>query len=258
MMQGLQAAAGLGMLAWYVSALYVGARLLRLGLRRNNAPARWIGIYMFVAMGLGSVFLSIPLARGELGGIPVTLVDRVLVALGFSATVVGNVCILTFTRRVFRRESSLAQGVVLGVSAMLVGGTVGHGATTGFDRDLAAGFATLYLAGTVATNAWASIESLHYYRLMRKRLSVGLAEPLEVNRFLLWGCGSGAAAIILFATTLEMQMHASLTAASIETIRYISVPLMSMLGLACAGCYLFAFFPAEWYVRRFAASPQEG
>jgi hypothetical protein len=252
-MQAIQAAAGLGMLTWYVSALYVGARLLRLGLQRGNAPAKWIGIYMFVAMGLGRVFLSIPLARGELGGIPVTVLDRVLVALGFSATVIGNVCILTFTRRVFRRDSAIAQGVLLGVSAMLVGGTLGHGITTGFDRDLAAGFAVLYLAGTISTNAWASFESLRYYGLMRKRLRVGLAEPLEVNRFLLWGFGSGAAAIILLATTLETMVHASLTAASISMIRYITVPLLSLLGVACAGCYLFAFFPAEWYVRRFAA-----
>jgi hypothetical protein len=141
---------------------------------------------------------------------------------------------------------------------MLVGGTLGHGITTGFDRDLAAGFAVLYLAGTISTNAWASFESLRYYGLMRKRLRVGLAEPLEVNRFLLWGFGSGAAAIILLATTLETMVHASLTAASISMIRYITVPLLSLLGVACAGCYLFAFFPAEWYVRRFAASAHEG
>ena len=34
-----------------------------------------------------------------------------------------------------------------------------------------------------------------------------------------------------------------------------TLPMMSVLGLACAGCYLFAFFPAAWYVHRFAAAP---
>jgi hypothetical protein len=258
MMHALEAAAGLGMLAWYGSAFYVGARLLRLGLKRNNESAKWIGIYMFVAMGIGSVMLSIPLAREQLAGIPVTLLDRVLVALGFTATVIGNVAILIFTQRVFRRDSAVAKVYALAVSAMLAGGTIGHGLTTGFDRDLTAIFAVIYLAGTILTNSWASLESLRYHGLMRKRLRVGLAEPLLVNRFLLWGCASGAAALMLLWTTWEMQMLPQRSAAEIVALRRATLPPLSLLGLVCAGCYLFAFFPAAWYVRRFATAVQGG
>jgi hypothetical protein len=255
MSEALQIAAGLAVLTWYLSALIVGGRLLRLGLRGDNGPARWIGIYLFVAMGLGSILISIPMARGALEGIPMTALDRALVAGGLTATAIGNVAILTFTRRVFRRESALALGFALAVGAMLVGGAIGHGVTTGFDWSLTGAFAVLYLSGTVLSNGWIALESLHYYGLMRRRLRLGLAEPLDANRFLLWGTAAGAAAVMLLWTTIELQFRTLMTLERVESIRAYSLPTMAVLGLVCAGCYLFAFFPAAWYVRRFAAAP---
>jgi hypothetical protein len=251
----LQVAAGLGTLAWYGSALYVGGRLLRLGLRTDNPPARWIGVYLFVAMGMGSVLMSIPMARGAYGGVEMTGLDRILIGLGCTATAIGNAGILTFTRRVFRSESRAAKAFSVAVVAILVCGAVGHGLTTRFDWRLTSGFAVLYLSGTILANGWASAESLLYHGAMRRRLNVGLAEPLDVNRFLLWGGGAGATTIILLSTTLEMQVQRFLSAAGTETLRLLTLPTMSVLGLVCAGCYLFAFFPAEWYVRRLSAVP---
>ena len=255
MTQALQLAAGLALLTWYLSALYVGWRLLRLGVRRDNPPARWIGTYLFCAMGLGSILLSVPMARGTLAGVPMTPLDRMLVGLALTVTVAGNIAMLTFTRRVFRRESVVAKCAAFAVTAILVCGAVGHGVTTGFDWKLTAGFAVLYLSGPILANGWTAVESLLYYRLMRRRLKVGLVEPLEANRFLLWGFGAGAAAIMLLSTTLEMQLQTVLSQSEIEAVRMFTLPMMSALGLACAGCYLFAFFPAAWYVHRFASSP---
>jgi hypothetical protein len=255
MTETLGATAGLAVLTWYLSAVYVGARLLRLGVRRQNPPARWIGTFLFFAMGLGSILISIPMARGALEGLAMSHLDRVLMALGMSTTVVGNFALLTFTRRVFRRDSAAAKWFALAVMAILLGGGVGHGLTTGFDRQLTAGFAVLYLAGTILSNGWTSLESLVYYGLMRRRLKVGLVEPLDANRFLLWGVGAGAAATMLLATTIELQVQTRLGVAEIEALRRFTLPVMCVLGLTCAGSYLFAFFPAAWYARRFAAAP---
>jgi hypothetical protein len=240
-----------------MSAVYVGWRLLWLGIRRDNPPARWIGTYLFAAMGLGSILLSVPLARGQLAGIPITNLDRIFMALGLTTTVVGNFAMLTFTRRVFRRESAVAKWFSFAVMAVLVVGALGHGITTGFDRKLTALFAVIYLTGPILANGWTAVESLRYYGLMCKRLTVGLAEPLEANRFLLWGLGAGAAALMLLSTTLEMQVQRVLTPAEIDAVRMVTLPTSSVLGLACAISYLFAFFPAAWYVRRFAAAPGE-
>jgi hypothetical protein len=51
---------------------------------------------------------------------------------------------------------------------------------------------------------WASGESLHYYGMLRRRLRLGLADPVVANRFLLWGVGAGVGGCIsasLIATT---------------------------------------------------------
>ena len=255
MTDAIGAAAGLGVLAWYLSALYVGWRLLRIAARRDDAPARWIGTYLFVAMGIGSILISIPTARGALGGIAPTPFDRMLVAVALACTVVGNVGILTFTRRVFRPESAVAKAFAVAVGVLLVFGALGHGWIDRFSWLLTGVSAVLYLSGTVLSQGWSALESLRYYGLMRKRLRLGLAEPLDANRFLLWGIGAGAAALMLFATTIELQMEGVATPERIAMVRRLSLPVMSVLGLMSAGSYFFAFLPAGWYVRRFAATP---
>jgi hypothetical protein len=255
MADAIGAVAGLGVLAWYLSAVYVGWRLLRIGVRRDDAPARWIGTYLFVAMGIGSILISIPTARGALGGIAMTPFDRMLVALALACTVVGNLGILTFTRRVFRPHSAGARAFAVAVGALLVCGAIGHGFVDRFSWQLTEVSGVLYLSGTVLSNGWSAAESLRYYGLMRKRCRLGLAKPLDTNRFLLWGIGAGAAALILFATTLELQMETFSTPERLAAVRRLSLPVMSALGLTCAGSYFFAFLPAGWYARRFAATP---
>ncbi|MEZ4292623.1 MAG: hypothetical protein R3E53_19625 [Myxococcota bacterium] len=49
MIELLEGAAGVGAVAWS-SSFYVGVRLLAFGIRGDNAPARWIGTYLFFAM----------------------------------------------------------------------------------------------------------------------------------------------------------------------------------------------------------------
>ena len=253
----LEAAAALGVLAWYGSSLYVGGRLLRSGIRDGNPHARWIGTYLFFAMGMASILYSIAMARTTLSGAPMTSLDRVLVALHCFAAVIANFALLTFTRRVFRRESRTAGLAAAAILGMLVIGSLGHGLTTGFDGSLTSVYAAIYLAGPVLANAWTAGESLLYYRLMRKRVAVGLAEPLASNRFLLWGVGAGSAAFLLFVNAVQMQLNHQLGTTPSLPVRASSLVLLAVLGLVCAVCYLAAFFPPRWYVARFAARSSE-
>ena len=69
-------------------------------------------------------------------------------------------------------------------------------ATTGFAEPLRLGpGGTLTSALCTANLLWGAVESLRYYALMRRRLRLGLADPLVTNRFLLWGLGIGAAGV---------------------------------------------------------------
>jgi hypothetical protein len=40
---------------------------------------------------------------------------------------------------------------------------------------------------------WGSFEALRYWGMMRRRVRIGLADPVVANRFLLWGIGAFAA-----------------------------------------------------------------
>ena len=42
---------------------------------------------------------------------------------------------------------------------------------------------------------WGSSEALRYYAAMRRRLALGLADPVVTNRFLLWGVAMSAGVI---------------------------------------------------------------
>jgi hypothetical protein len=42
---------------------------------------------------------------------------------------------------------------------------------------------------------WGSGEALAYWRRMKRRSLLGLADPAVTNRFLLWGIGAGAAGV---------------------------------------------------------------
>lgn len=48
---------------------------------------------------------------------------------------------------------------------------------------------------------WGSFEALRYWRQIRRRVALGLSDPLIANRFLCWGIGAGAAAVGSFVGT---------------------------------------------------------
>ncbi|MAF29510.1 MAG: hypothetical protein CL819_09840 [Croceicoccus sp.] len=253
-----QGLAGIGMLVWYVAAIYVGLRLLVLARRGAHRPALLIGTYLLVAMGMGGAAMSLPMARGATETITITVVDRALLGSGCLFTAIGILAILTFTREVFRREQRWARGVRGAIAAIVVVGLLGHGLTTGFYLDLGGRFGVVFLVGSVLASGWTSLESLIYYRQMRRRLKIGLAEPIVANRFLLWGLGAGSAVALLLLSLLQEWMRIALSVETFHAIRKGSLPLMAFFGLASASCYLFAFSPAAWYRRLFERAPAGG
>jgi hypothetical protein len=60
-----------------------------------------------------------------------------------------------------------------------------------------------FLIGRIACFAWGTHESLRAYRMARRRLALGLADPVVANRFLLFGTWFGAMGVmpIVFVLT---------------------------------------------------------
>ncbi|MCR9092992.1 MAG: hypothetical protein NXI30_02130 [bacterium] len=250
MVEMLQSAAGLGWLAWNLSSLYIGARLLRLGVRSENPPARWIGTYLFFAMGLASVLYIIPMSRTEIASNPATTLDRTFIAGHFAATIIANYGLLTFTHRVFRRDSAIAGYASSGLLVCMTAGAIGHCWTTSFDGSFATAFAGVYLAVPVVGNTWAATESFLYFRMMQRRVTLGLADATMANRFALYALGAAAAAMLLGGNWLEMQVVARRDPSSVAGVKMVSLAVKAVLGLVCAGAYLLAFMPRREANRR--------
>jgi hypothetical protein len=143
--------------------------------------------------------------------------------------------------------------VALGVATALVG-FVGHGLGAGFEavRPIDAGF--WYWVGLASRSlafAWAAIEAVLCYRRLRRQLRLGLAEPLIVNRILLWAIAA-ASAFAIFAMIALVLAPAGAPEFSVLSVVH------SLLGLVGATSIWLAFFPPSFYRRRFESPAHLG
>ncbi|HTO07417.1 MAG TPA: hypothetical protein VMR86_10220 [Myxococcota bacterium] len=118
--------------------------------------------------------------------VPLNVTGECLVVFGCS-------CFLFFTVKVFRPGARWARwSAWLGTLALVCAGVVSdHAVITYSDpaEILAHTRPPLATVLTVLALAWGwtALEGLRYYRMMRKRMALGLADAVVTNRFLLWG-----------------------------------------------------------------------
>ncbi len=135
-------------------------------------------------------------------------------AIGYSSTYLGS-----------HSEAELLRGTMIwgGVSLVMSGGAYG----------------------------WSSFESLRQYAMHRRRLALGLSDPVVANRLLLWS-------LMGLATLAVIVIDALLLYGGSRFAREIVIPLVtSSGGLVAAACLALAFFPPDSYLaglRRHAAS----
>lgn len=182
-----------GFLAFFVVALVVGVRLVALARRTRQLPELLIGVGV---LGIGPVgfggILAATLAEPGSPGLA-----RVLGGAAAIAVASGVAAKYVFNWRIYRAESRLAAmacgagiaGVALAVAL--------EGVATGFSPRAwrGAGWHVLRSAFQIGCLLWGASEALVYWGKMRRRVRLGLADPLLANRFLLWGIGAGAAGV---------------------------------------------------------------
>jgi hypothetical protein len=86
---------------------------------------------------------------------------------------------------------------------------------------------------------WTTCEALGYYRTLRRRVGVGLAEAAVANRVLPWGLMTLAAGVAVAISLVAILMGVFMSAPL--------VLLFSCLGLVHALCLFLAFHPPAWY-----------
>jgi len=160
--------------------LIAGVRLLRLGRRTGKLPERLLGA-TFLFMGVSSVLYVLPVfSRFESLWTPLNFAGRV-------TYLPAAVMLALFTRLVFRPDKRWGAWLVWGSAILLVtgvGGSALGGDWEGFS--ISNRWFWFEWVGITLPFCWAGSEALIQYRRARRRLDLGLCEPLVCNRYLLW------------------------------------------------------------------------
>jgi hypothetical protein len=242
-----------GLLAFLVASLAVGVRLLRLGWHTRQIPELTIGAGLVIGVAGAYVPETIALATDLMS----EATEKPVLGVTQVATRLTALSILFFTWRVFRPQERWAAGLVGLLTLLLLVSYFGFPfsriyVVTVSDRI----WFDVYTVSRTACLAWGAVESLVYHRGARRRLLLGLADPVVTNRFLLWGTG-------LAATSALMGTHLWARALGVDPGSAGWVLLESMLGLVGAVAMSLAFFPPAAYrrlltARAAAASAEKG
>jgi hypothetical protein len=176
-------------------------RLLGLGLRTRRGPEVWAGLY-FLGAAIG-----IPL---RVYGSSILQADPELATLintfGHLFFAGGTIAMTIFTWRVFHAASRGALLFSLATITAIVATTAYTlGAGLASEENSSAMIVTNF--ARLIPTYWACFESFRYWRAMRKRIRLGLADPIVANRFALWAIWTFAVSV-LPSITLSLRIAA--------------------------------------------------
>lgn len=219
--------------------------MLAAALRHRALAEAWIGLF-FLASAIGS--------EGALRGIALDATDHALAVrllfIGVPALTVATVSGYAFTYTVFRRGDPRARMILLaGTLLGLWGAWYQLSGPTG-TPDLS-GLRVEFLVGRFACFAWGTYEALRAYAMANRRLVLGLADPVVVNRFLLFG--------IWFAVMGIMPMTLALTRlyGGAEALALANGVGPKVIGAIMVIALALTFFPPRRYLEWVAASAKE-
>jgi hypothetical protein len=229
-----------GGLSTCVVGIALAMKMLRLARRTRELPELMIGLHM-VALVLGYLleFLGLEIASSHPdSGIALRGSANLLYAISI-------IVYLVFTWRVFAPTSRLAPFFVVTTTLALAVGWTGEVLTTdfGFDaaRFIGPWFWIAFLPRMIGTG-WASFEALSHHAKLRRRMALGLADPVAANRLLLWALAALCEWMIYLAvaiTILAGRPDGFLTGDAALWV--------SAFGVGGSICIWIGFFPPQRY-----------
>jgi hypothetical protein len=218
--------------------LIAGVRLLRLGQRTGQVPEKLLGVaFLFIGTSAGLYVLPKFLPFESLWT-PLNFAGRVCI-------IPEAVIFALFTWRVFRPAERWGGWLVWGTAILLVigvGGSAMGGDWEGFS--ISNGWFWLEWVGYTLPFGWAGSEAFAQYRQARRRVRLGLCDPLVCNRFLLWalfGTLQTCLALVLLPQYANYETTNQFTAMWDALYGAIEITSLVMIGLV--------FFPPAFYQR---------
>jgi len=228
--------------------LVFAVRLLRLGVRTRSASELLLGIAFVLWSLYYGLWVVSTLLRGR------AELELQFAVAAHVASNLASVCFAFFPFLVFRRGSTWAKGSAVGIAACLIAGLAGSfwvGDLEGTDPLANVWWWPEWL-GEIATGIWIGTEGFHHYGMTRRRVRLGLCEPIVGHRFLLWGLAG------VFWTLLDFVVVGQYV--EFWANQNWSVALDNLVGCfeitALAMAWLIYFTP-DTYLRRVNAAAQE-
>jgi hypothetical protein len=231
----------------------VARRLVLVARRTRGLPE--------LAMGLGLLLVAVlggPLvAAARLPGMVSTTLGDLLFGGGVLFAITGIGFMYVFTWRVFRPNQGWAKAVLGGAAATLVVAWLGlvHGNAQGttlaeiLPHTRPWGIAVVGLVA--GAFLWTGIESLCYYAALRRRLALGMSDPVVVNRFFLWTVSSFA------VTALCSVIVGAMLTGGAPMNDPLPLTSIGLASIVVSVAWYLAFLPPDRYlqfVRRRAAA----
>lgn len=228
-----------------VCAWVVGVRLLLLARRTRGLPETCLGWAMLCLMGIGYPVAVASQAESALG------IGPAKVAQNFSTACIDIAFVLTyvFTWRVFRPRSAAAlTATLLACAVLVVHWFVVVRIVLGLPSlsnavDATRYWALLSLVPGIIAYVWTAFESLRYRGLLKRRVALGLGDPVIANRFLLWG-------FMGIATASGALVNGYFLLAQIDVLASpLAQSIVSATGLVQSGLLYLTFLPPQRYKR---------
>jgi hypothetical protein len=177
----------------------LGLHLARVAHRSGAVPDRLLAaFFLLIAAGIPPRMTAVDLATSGTG---TSWTSFWLNTTANGLMGIGLVCLAAFAWQVFRPRSSWAKGLVVGLGVAIAAAILT--AATSLEASQGSGPAAIAFSGLgVAAILWTFVECVLYYSGIRRRLALGMADPIVTNRFLLWSIWTGALAFQGIATAI--------------------------------------------------------
>jgi len=218
----------------------LGARLVRLGIRTRSAAEKLLGL-TFLAWALTYAFwVSAVMLHGQ------PALESQFYIASHITTNLGEVGFAYFPLLAFRRGSTWARWLSASIASCMIVGTAGS-IWTGDPEGVAPitnAWWWFEWIGESATAIWIGTEGLHNYGTSRRRIHLGLCEPIVSHRYLLWGIAGVFWTLLNFVVVgqyVEFWIKRSRPASLDNLVGFCEIAALAMIWLA--------FFPPTIYRR---------
>jgi hypothetical protein len=216
--------------------LIASLRLIKLNRRTRERPELLFGLY-FGFSGVYYMTFNLPSILGfESWAVSTEWIIEWIYILGVFPY-------LFFLRSVFRPDSTWASALVGLCSLLLLAGTA-LGAIGGEDvYSFDSPWFLIQWAGYTTPCAWMCVEALLSQRGARKRVRLGLCEPIVANRYLLLALFGGFQCVACLA---DLSFAADISGN--QAVSMVSDVLLGSSEIASVAVLWLAFFPPLFYV----------